>query len=328
MKAALAFAVFVILEVARSVSLAAEVEVPKACNLSPITRPSVGGTINLQPNSPTAFELSRSVTMQIRTASDANKTKYIQFEETGKIALAPDALTTVMTAAVAGLRSRAGETCQFSISTFSGTADWAIPPNFQIRADGQGRKCTSFSYPCGTPSIHCDTKWGIPYNCYPQQPMCLATQATPISDWSMSIAGQLPIKLGDDRKSFNVYAVRGDPVIDTGGSGEVAKILDAVGLGKIFANIDTSLKNQVSLDSIPTVSQILSIIAPSDQLGPAQIQAVAWTNIPNTQSGKLSSVGISYNQSFSVKLKSGCLLAQCLRNASRDEEVSNCVLNP
>jgi hypothetical protein len=314
-------------------TLASEIEPGSAeshssCNLSPIKRPPVDGTINLQPNSPTAYELRRSVSMQLKTTPDASKTKYIQFDETGELALAPNSLSGMVTTAVGKMRSRAGETCQFSISTFSGSANWAIPPTVTVKADGKGRKCTSFSYPCGLPTVHCDTVLGVPVNCYPEQPMCLATQATDIANWSMSVSGVLPIKVGDDGKSFDVNVVRGQPVSDTGGSGEVAQILDSVGLLKVFANIDTSLKTNVSFDSIPTVGRLLSVIAPIDVVASSKVQSVKWLSVGNTGSGKFSSVGISYTQSFALKLKPGCLVAKCLRTSANDVELAKCVLGP
>jgi len=156
--------------------------------------------------------------------------------------------------------------------------------------------------------------------------MCVHQQAFDLANWSMTVSGTLPIKVGGDGKSIDIDVVRGDPIIDTSGSGEVAGILNSIGLLKIFQNIDTSLRVNLNFDFIPTVGRLLSITVPTDQTASPILLSANWTRVTNAPSDKFSPVGIAYVQSFGIKEHSGCLVAKCLRSSADDEEFTKCVL--
>jgi hypothetical protein len=295
-----------------------------SCNLSPIVRPPLRNTVALQPGLATNIVLSRRVSMQQKRTDDG--TKYIEFNENGELKMQPDVLGRIMAQAISTMRSHAGETCQFSISTFGGSANWAVPPGFHIDADGKGRKCTSFDLPCGLPEEHCEIRWDF-QKCETHTPMCTQRQVFDIGDWSMSVAGTLPISIGSDSNTIVINATRGAPNIDTGGSGEIADILNHVGLLKIFQNIDTSLRVDVNFDVIPSFGRLLSINAPTEAVASSRkLVGADWVQIRDTEAGQFSGVGIGYTQFFSLPESTGCLAAGCFRKSVTDEDFAKCIL--
>jgi hypothetical protein len=296
---------------------------PRACNLSPIIRPTLAATVDLQPGLTADILLDRRISMKRGVTPDG--TKYIEFSETGQIALQADVLSRLIAQSLNQMRSHIGETCQFSISSFEGSANWAIPPSFQVSAAGGARKCTSFSYPCGAPQVTCPHN--DPFDCQWTTPTCTAVQKFDIGDWSVSVSGTLPLTVQPDSLALEIDAVRGDPVINTGSNGVIAEILNAIGLLKIIQNIDTSLAVKVDFDVIPSLGKLISLDAPTDPVAsPRKVDSASWVRIDDTQQGKFSNVGIGYAQSVGLPEQTGCLKAKCLRRSRTDDQYATCML--
>jgi hypothetical protein len=311
------------------VSPAADRPIPseKSCKLDPIQRPPVEATVQLLPGISAEVVLDRRATLKKKRALADAKSKYeIEFDEVGTLAMQADVLNRIMQSAVSSARTHANETCEFSISTFGGTTNWSRPPTFNFHADGKGRKCTSFSYPCGLPQMTCSRDaLGIP-SCTVDQPMCTQTQKFDLANWSVSLSGSFQISPDSDANTIAINVVSGSPVVDVSGSGEVAQILSNVGLLPILQTIDPNLGFNVPSTAIPSLGRLVAINAPADVPASPILTGATWTPIEDTQSGKFANVGIAYTQVLVVRYDFGCLVAKCLRQSKTEDEYAQCVL--
>jgi hypothetical protein len=293
------------------------------CDLSKIIRPPISAKVDLQPGISADVLILRTATMQKAGSPDS---PHIDFTEVGTVAIESDALGRIMNNSVNAMRARAGETCQFSISTFTGSATWGTPPSFRVYADGKGRKCTSFDYPCGPPEVSCEWRWDY-QKCTTWMKMCTARQVFDLGNWDMTVDGTLPITADPSSNRININAARGEPVVNTGGVGAIADILKAIGLLKVFQDIDTSLRIDPSLDIIPSFGKLIAVNAPQDVTGSPRLVSANWVPVGDTKNGQFSTAGIGYVQTFSLKEPSGCLAARCLRKSSSNQDYVDCFLS-
>jgi hypothetical protein len=212
-----------------------------------------------------------------------------------------------------------GNSCENSVGTVNNKVDSYVPPSASFSVNTTKRVCgPAFDYPCGLPTTTCKSL----FNCTVSTPMCRSQGSQDVFSVTAQMAFMLSLtKNGSPPQEYvvvNSQVTRNDA---QSSSGDVFKLLDNIGLARLFGVNTDAFKNSINsqLGQIKNYFEQRDqkfIVATPDYIYLPKISSVSWST-PSYLPDGAAPFAILIKRSIELPEDLACKVVSCLKQSQQ-----------